>query len=369
MPGTISANRRRETWDLPDVATRLLLASPVESVLPVVAGVARSVGLSVYRADELLDLSDDRDGVGVELLFDRLSRELTTAEAEVVRVATDPPGEYTALVTRLLTAPSLAVELARRGVTAEVGVLAEAELWSVYQPIVALDGGDSGDRGAVVAHEALLRGLVDGREIGGGDLFFVAQSADWLPRLDRIGRECAVAGAAPWLGDADLFVNTSPTSVRRPAADLESTRQLLDDAGLAPERLVIEVAEPSAVAEHGHLLSVLEQYRALGWRVALDDVAAGWASRELLSTVRPDVVKLGRPLVQALPDEGARTMVRAVVEAAHRVGALVVAEGVEDEQAAEQVTDLGADLGQGWYFGRPVVLEPDPEPDQQPALG
>lgn len=355
MPSTISTHRRRETWELPEVATRLLMASPVESVLPVVAGIARAVGLSVYRADGLLDLTDERDGVGVERLFDRLSRELTTAEAQVVRVATDPPGEYTALVTRLLTAPSLAVELARRGVTAEVGLLAEAELWSVYQPIVRLADG------AVVAHEALLRGLVDGREIGGGDLFFVAESADWLPRLDRIGRECAVAGAAPWLGRADLFVNTHPTSVHRPDADLASTRQLMADAGLAPERLVIEVAEPSAVTEHGHLLSVLEQYRELGWRVALDDVAAGWASRELLTTVRPDVVKLGKRLVQALPDDMAGTMVRAVVDASHRVGALVVAEGVEDEATAERVTALGVDLGQGWWFGRPVVLEPELE--------
>jgi EAL domain-containing protein (putative c-di-GMP-specific phosphodiesterase class I) len=352
---TLSTTRRRERWDLPEVATRVLMASPVESVLPLVAGIARAVGLSVYRAEGLLDLTDEREGLGVELLFDRLSRELTTAEAEVVRVSTDPPGEYTALVTRLLTAPTLAVELARRGITAEVGILAEAELWSVYQPVVRLDDG------AVVAHEALLRGLVDGREVGGGDLFFVAESAGWLPRLDRIGRECAVAGAAPWLGDADLFVNTRPTSVHRPEADLASTRAAMEEAGLAPDRLVIEVGEPSAVADHGHLLSVLEHYRSLGWRVALDDVAAGWASRELLTTVRPDVVKLGKRLVHALPDEGARTMVRSVVEAAHRVGALVVAEGVEDEPAAERVTALGADLGQGWFFGRPVVLEPESE--------
>jgi len=191
VPSTISTNRRREVWTLPEVATRLLMASPVDSVLPAVAGIARAVGLSVYRAEGLLDLTDERDGVGVERLFDRLSRELTTAEAQAVRVATDPPDEYTALVTRLLTAPTLAVELARRGITAEVGVLAEAELWSVYQPIARLADG------AVVAHEALLRGLVDGREVGGGDLFFVAASADWLPRLDRIGREGAVAGAAP----------------------------------------------------------------------------------------------------------------------------------------------------------------------------
>jgi EAL domain-containing protein (putative c-di-GMP-specific phosphodiesterase class I) len=234
-------------------------------------------------------------------------------------------------------------------VTADIGVLAEAELWSVYQPIVALS-----DR-SVVAHEALLRGLVDGREVGGEDLFFVAESAGWLPRLDRIGRESAIAGAAPWLGEADLFVNSDPASVVRPRTSLASTEQALHDAGIEPGRLVVEVGEVSAVADRGHLLSVLEHYRSLGWRVALDDVAAGWSSRSLLSTVRPDVVKLGKALVQALPDDGARTMVRSVVEVAHRLGAQVVAEGVEDERLAEEVTDLGADLGQGWLFGRPVA--------------
>ena len=82
--------------------------------------------------------------------------------------------------------------------------------------IKLLDGLTQGLAGrAKVAHEALLRGIVDGREVPGGDLFFVAESAGWLHRLDRIGREAAVTGAAGWLGDADLFVNFSPRSVFR----------------------------------------------------------------------------------------------------------------------------------------------------------
>src|SRR3712207_7639742 len=63
----------------------------------------------------------------------------------------------------------------------------------------------------------------DGREVGGGDLFFVAEQAGWLHRMDRIGRESAVAGAVPWLGDDDLFVNFNPTSIYRPQ-DRKSTR-------------------------------------------------------------------------------------------------------------------------------------------------
>ena len=103
------------------------------------------------------------------------------AETEAVRVAADPPENEVALATRLLSAPTLAVELARRGVTVEIGVLAEAELWPVYQPIVSLADG------SVVAHEALLRGRAHGREVGGGDLFFLAES----------GR---LPSAAPWAG-------------------------------------------------------------------------------------------------------------------------------------------------------------------------
>ena len=354
----------RQHWEMPGRATRALIATSIGHVLPHVARTAKALGLAVFSAPHLVDVVDDRGGAGLERLFQRLARELTAAETEAVRVVTDPPDGGTVLTARLLTAPSLAVELARRGVTVEVGVLADAELWSVYQPIVSL-----ADR-SVVAHEALLRGLVDGREVGGGDLFFVAESAGWLHRLDRIGRESAIAGAVPWLGSDDLYVNFDPTSIFRPQVCLASTERVAHETGIAPHQLVFEVVESHAIADRGHLVSVLEHYRSLGWRVALDDVGAGWSSLSLLAAVRPEVVKLDKGLVQELPDDGARTVLTAVTDLAHRLGAVVVAQGVESEQLAEEVTALGADLGQGWLFGRPVRPEPpaeEPEGRWQPV--
>jgi EAL domain-containing protein (putative c-di-GMP-specific phosphodiesterase class I) len=335
-------------WEVPAPATRALLASSVGHVLPAIARAAEAIGLAVYASPQLLDLVDDRGGRGLALLFQRLARVLTDAEAEALRVVTNPPADGAALTARLLTAPTLAVELARRGVTVEVGVLAEADFRSAYQPIVAL-----ADR-SVVAHEALLRGVVDGREVGGGDLFFVAERAGWLPRLDRIGRETAIAGAEPWLGDHDLYVNFHPASIYRPQVCLASTARVVEETGIAPGQLVFEVVESHAIADRGHLVSVLDHFRSLGWRVALDDVGAGWSSLSLLAAVRPDVVKLDKRLVQELPDDGARTVLKAVTDLAHQLGAVVVAEGVETEQMAEAVTALGADLGQGWLFGRPA---------------
>lgn len=345
----------RQNWEVPGRASRALLATTIGHVLPHVARTAKALGLVVDSAPHVVDVLDERGGRGLERLFQKLARELTGAETEAVRVVTDPPDDGAVLTARLLTAPTLAVELARRGVTVEVGVLAEAEFWSVYQPIVSL-----ADR-SVVAHEALLRGLVDGREVGGGDLFFVAESAGWLHRLDRIGRESAITGAAPWLGTDDLFVNFNPTSIYRPQVCLASTERVAHDAGIDPHQLVFEVVESHAIADRGHLVSVLEHHRSLGWRVALDDVGAGWSSLSLLAAVRPEVVKLDKGLVQELPDDGARTVLKAVTDLAHQLGAVVVAEGIETEQLAEEVAALGADLGQGWLFGRPVRREPPAE--------
>jgi EAL domain-containing protein (putative c-di-GMP-specific phosphodiesterase class I) len=356
----------RQNWEVPGPAVRALLATTIGHVLPAVARTATALGLTVYSSPGMLDVIDERGGRGLDRLFHRLARELTGAETDAVRIATDPPRDGGAeLAARLLTAPTLAVELARRGITVEVGVLAEAEFWSVYQPIVALS-----DR-SVVAHEALLRGVVDGREVGGGDLFFVAEAAGWLHRLDRIGRESAITGAGPWLGTADLHVNFDPTSIFRPQVCLASTERAVHDAGIAASQLVFEVVESSAIADRGHLVSVLEHYRSLGWRVALDDVGAGWSSLSLLAAVRPEVVKLDKRLVQELPDDGVRTVLRALVELAHSLGAVVVAEGVETERLADEVTALGADLGQGWLFGRPVRPQPpveEPEGRWQPVL-
>jgi EAL domain-containing protein (putative c-di-GMP-specific phosphodiesterase class I) len=348
----------RPSWGTPERATRLLLASTLEHVLPTIARIAGTLGLDVYPDPGLLEVVDpEADGRRLQRLLQRLARELTEAEAEAVRVAADPPEDAVALATRLLTAPSLAVELARRGVTVEIGVLADAELWPVYQPIVSLDDG------AVVAHEALLRGRVDGREVGGGDLFFLAESAGWLPRLDRIAREAAIRGAAGWLGGADLYVNSNPSAIYRPQVCLAGTERAVHDSGLSPAQLVFEVVESHAITDRGHLLSVLEHHRSLGWRVALDDVGADWSSLALVSAVRPDVVKLDKELVARLTDAGPRAVARSVISLAHELGAVVVAEGVESEPVAEQVRELGADLGQGWWFGRPV--HPEPEVEQE----
>lgn len=354
----------RPGWPEPRPVRRLLLACPVPHVLPVIARTATVLGLNAELVPGLLDVVDDSsplDGRRFQRLFDRLAHELAAAETDIVRIATDPDDiDGTALAAQLLAAPTLSVELARRGVTVEVGLLTDAELWPVYQPVVDLDDG------RVTGHEALLRGRVDGREVGAGDLFFLAAAAGWSDRLDRIAREVAITGAAGWLGAADLYVHSSPETIYRPQVCLAGTERAVHDSGLKPGQLVMEVVEAHAARDRGHLLAVLEHHRSLGWRVALDDVGVGWSSLALVSAVRPDVVKLDKALVGRLDDAGARAVVGALVELAHSLGAVVVAEGIETEQRADQVRSLEVDRGQGWLFGRPARPSRQEEPELLP---
>jgi len=345
----------RPAWETPKRARRLLMASSLSHVLPSISRVAGAMGLRIGTAPGLLDLVDDEGGRRIDRLLQRLARELTAAETEAVRVTADPPGDGVALATRLLTAPTLAMELARRGVTVEMSLLTDAQLWPVYQPIMSLTSG------GMVGHEALLRGRVDGREVGGGDLFFLAERAGWLRRLDRLAREVAITHAAGWLGGADLYVNSSPAAIHRPSVCLASTERAVHEAGIDPRQLVFEVVASHAVTDREHLLSVLDHHRSLGWRVALDDVGVGWSSLALVSVVRPDVVKLSKALVARLHEPGPNAIARALAELTHVQGGLVVAEGIENEQLADRARAVGADLGQGWLFGRPVRPEPETE--------
>lgn len=286
------------------------------------------------------------DGSASAAFLAALGPTLTPLEAQEIRAFFAPPGEAT--VAAALTAQTLAALSAGIEHAHVLALLdAESAFYARYQPIVDLASG------ATVAHEALLRAELDGQEVQPAALFAAAEAADRVHVLDRIGRETAIRGAANWLGDATLFVNFIPTSIYRPEVCLRTTERAVAESGLARERLVFEVVESHRVAEVAHLLAILDHYRRGGYRVALDDVGAGYSSLNLLAALEPDIVKIDRDLVQGLPGASAIAVVRGIVTMAHELGALVVAEGIETADQAEAAGELGVDLGQGWLFGRP----------------
>ncbi|WP_432520813.1 EAL domain-containing protein [Kineococcus sp. SYSU DK006] len=224
-------------------------------------------------------------------------------------------------------------------------VLADAAVRSVFQPIVDLEGG------RVVAYEALARGP-QGPLQRPDALFAAAREQGLLAELDQACRVAAFRGAieTSLVAPLTLFVNVEPEVL-----DTAPVEELLAIADAAPGglRVVVEITERALAARPAELLRTVARVRDLGWGVALDDVGADPLSLAFMPLLRPDVVKLDLRLVQERPGPAVAQIMNAVNACAEETGALVLAEGIEDERHLLTARALGARLGQGWLFGRP----------------
>jgi EAL domain-containing protein (putative c-di-GMP-specific phosphodiesterase class I) len=151
-----------------------------------------------------------------------------------------------------------------------------------------------------------------------------------------------------------VAVNVSARNLYGPAfADVVAT--MLDDAGLAPERLHLEVTETALGVEDAAAARTLTALAAHGVAVALDDFGVGYASLSHLRSLTLTEVKIDREFVRDLEHrESDREVVRSLVRLAHGLGLTVTAEGVESQQVASWLLDAGCDSAQGYYFAGPA---------------
>lgn len=336
----------------PSIGTgqHLMIRSATAQTLSIVAEIARASGVAAGLDGRLCHL----EGEGLATLVLAIDAALSATESAEARAVFLPPGASPSdLLEQVMGALSVA-ELAARERHRDLVDLADApdRFYARFQPIVALG------TGATVAHEALLRAYgPTGHELPAARLFGAAAAGGWTNVLDRIGRETAIRDAAPWLGDGRLFINFIPTSIYRPEVCLATTLAAARRHGVPLSQLTFEVVETHRTDDVQHLVSVVEYYRERGARVALDDVGSGYSSLSLVAEIRPDVVKIDMDLVQRLPDPTSIAIVSAIVELSHSIGATVIAEGIETEEQAAASRELGADLGQGFLFGRPTLAE------------
>jgi len=215
-------------------------------------------------------------------------------------------------------------------------------------------------RKALIGVEALSRGIgSDGGLVPPLTLFAQAKTEGLTLELDRLCRAVAVESFRP-LHAADptlvLFLNVSAAAFDQDADGPHGFEQLAADANVDPQNIALELLE----AEFGdtvRLREVVRRLRDTGFLVALDDVGAGHSNLDRITHVHPDILKVDRALVHGIQhDHYKREIFRAVVALSDRIGGWVITEGVEEECEAIVALDAGADMIQGYYFGRPHKL-------------
>ncbi len=153
-----------------------------------------------------------------------------------------------------------------------------------------------------------------------------------------------------------------PVSVNVSAPNLvdrnfpETVRAMLDEYGIAPRELVIEVTENAVLTDAERTLRVLHDLRELGVGLSIDDFGTGLSSLQRLRMLPVDELKIDRSFVVGLPHDIRDTaVVEASVTLARRMGLTIIAEGVEDEITRDALLDLGCDRAQGFLFAQPLA--------------
>lgn len=327
---------------------RILLALPTAFTWRKAADAAGLPAEAPLPEDRSLDLRLDR--AAATALATALARALSATELAEGR-AVVLPADRPPAVGDLLAAMSLKSFVSTVTGLWLADMIEGDRLVSALQPIVTRDG-------AVYAHEALLRGRrPDGSLASAGEIFGVAVDTQLLFTVDLAARKSALETVARAKGpDARVFVNFNPSSIYDPAFCLRETVSFIGDLGLSPANIVFEVVESDEIRDSGHLRRILEYYRAAGFRIALDDIGAGFSGLGMLQELRPDVVKIDMGLIRGVDlDPYRQSIIAHVVGIAHDTGAMCVAEGVETEGERAWLTQAGVDLLQGYLIGRPAL--------------
>ena len=153
----------------------------------------------------------------------------------------------------------------------------------------------------------------------------------------------------------NVSVNVSALQFRR-SGFVDQVRGIIEATGIHPRHLVIELTETSLMENIEEAVGILHAIKALGVRIALDDFGTGYSSLSILSALPVDKLKIDQSFVRAIEtDHASRAVIDAVIALANSLGLELVAEGIETEAALDYLRQRGCQLGQGYYFSRPLA--------------
>ncbi|MGE7955782.1 phosphodiesterase DibA [Pseudomonas sp. NPDC089530] len=293
--------------------------------------------------------------IGISLFpSDALSAEqlLRNADTALFKAKSTGRDSY-ALYTEELTAHAqqrveIAFELRR--------ALEQQELRVFYQPVHDLASGRLVGVEALVRWEHPQRGLVPP-----GEFIPIAERTGLIAEIDAWVMQQACRQMCQWqaAGVALSFVAVNVSSRLFARRELyQQVAQVLHDTGLDPGYLELEVTESAVMEDPEVALEQMHRLRELGLRLAIDDFGTGYSSLLRLKRLPVQKLKIDQGFVAGLPwDEDDAAISRVIIALAQSMGMQVHAEGIEQVEQARFLLDQGCDLGQGYWFGRPVPAE------------
>lgn len=221
-----------------------------------------------------------------------------------------------------------------------------------YQPIVDLKTNE------IVEFEALARWYHPSfGEVLPERFIPIAESAGLIREVGDWLLRCAATDAATWPNHVALSFNISPIQLKDKTLGLRILK-ILEETGLRPDRLEIEITESAIVHDLENAKETLSHLRAAGIRIALDDFGTGYSSLYHLRNLKIDKIKIDRSFVHAMGTETeSAAIVNALTGLGKGLGLIVTAEGVEENAEREQLLQQGCQQGQGFLFSKAMSAD------------
>jgi EAL domain-containing protein (putative c-di-GMP-specific phosphodiesterase class I) len=224
---------------------------------------------------------------------------------------------------------------------------------TVFQPVFDLSRGTPVPWGV----ECLARGPRGSRAEPAAVLFEYVRFRRREAEMDKVCLQTALGEVAPFRDDTVLSLNVHASTLVKNAGFAPWLLRQAREAGISPERMVLEIVEHCPAQDPAALSRSLAHLRAAGMRVALDDVGSGVCSLRLVAELAPDIVKIDKFFTgSAETNPRSRSVLQTLVELAGSVGAAVIAKGVESRAQLSMVFALGVRLVQGYGICEPLEI-------------
>lgn len=230
------------------------------------------------------------------------------------------------------------------------------KLFSAFQPVYSFS------HRRKVGLEALVRGIDGSGKAVPPWKLFGSVNPQSLVDLDKVLTSVHISNFTSLdVHNQWLFLNVNPGSIADVHTYVEHLRKLLNETGIPPHRIVIEVLE-TAFNDEALLEKSIQTLKELGCMIAIDDFGAGHSNFERVWRMEPDIVKFDQTMVKrAARDVSVQVMMKGIVDILHAKRCIVLAEGIETYREAVVAMDANVDLGQGFLLTKPFHVS-DPVP-------
>ena len=225
-------------------------------------------------------------------------------------------------------------------------VLNSTETKVFYQPIVSIS------KSSVIGHESLLRAEYYGVSVPPDLLFSFSSSKNDLIELDNLCQILALKEYKTSKQNSLLFINMETALLEYYVKHAPAIVAQIDSLQIERNKIVIEINEKRATND-ALLLELVTLYRQYGFIIALDDVGAGYSNLNRIVLARPDIIKIDRSVITNVHlNYYKQEVIKAISELGQKIGAIAIAEGVEEELEVIACVECGVDWFQGYYFSK-----------------